>query len=128
MDPISNMIISIKNAGTAGKDSLLVPHSKIKESIARVLEKEGFIKSAKTITKDSRKFLALDLFLENREPRIRDVKRVSKTSKRIYKGASELKPVKYGYGMLVVSTPKGVMSGKEAKKANLGGEVLFSIW
>lgn len=128
MDHISNMLISLKNAGNAGKESVLVPHSKVKESIAKVLEKEGFIKSIKQVTKDGRKYLGIDLFLENREPRIRDVKRISKLSKRVYKGASELKPVKNGFGMLVISTPKGVMSGREAKKANLGGEVLFSIW
>ncbi len=128
MDVLSNMLISIKNAGNAGRDSLLVPHSKMKESVASVLEKEGFIKSAKAVTKDGRKFLAIDLYLENREPRIRDVKRISKASKRIYRGANELRPVKNGYGILVVSTPKGVMSGKEARKAKLGGEVLFSIW
>ena len=128
MDTISNMIIQIKNAGSAGHDHVLIPYSKLKHSIAEVLKKEGFIKGVETETKKGRKMLAVGLFMENRVPRIKGVARISKPSKRIYKKSSDIRAVKSGYGALILSTSQGVMSGREAKKASLGGEVLFSIW
>ena len=128
MDPISNMIIGLKNAGAAGHDSVSIPYSKLKHSIAEVLKKEGFIKSVDTLTKKGKKMLALDLFMENRVPKIKGVKRISKPSKRIYKKFSDIRAVKSGYGALILSTSRGIMSGRAAKKAKLGGEALFSIW
>ena len=128
MDPISNMIIQIKNAGPAGHDKVLVPYSKLKHSVSEVLKKEGFIKSVDTETKKGKKMLALDLFMENRVPKIKGVKRISKPSKRIYKKVSDIRAVKSGYGSLILSTSHGIMSGREAKRAKLGGEALFSIW
>ena len=128
MDTISNMIIQIKNAGSAGHDSVLVPYSKFKHSIAEVLKKEKFIKDVEVKTSKDRKMLALDLFMDNRVPKIKGVERVSKPSKRVYKQASDIRAVKSGYGVLILSTSKGVMSGREAKRASLGGEVLFKIW
>lgn len=128
MDQISNMIISLKNAGSAGRDSINVPYSKIKENIAEVLKKEGFIKGAEKKIVLKKPVLAIDLILEKRIPKIKGVQRLSKSSKRVYKKSAELRPVKNGYGALILSTPKGVMSGRDAKKQKLGGEVLFSIW
>lgn len=128
MDTIADMIVAIKNAGNAGKESLKLPHSKMKESIARVLKTEGFLKNVEVDLQKGRKVLVVSLFSDKRSPKIKGVKRISKTSKRIYKKSSELKPVKSGYGLLVVTTPQGIMSGKEARKAKIGGEVLFSIW
>ncbi|MBI1974470.1 MAG: 30S ribosomal protein S8 [Candidatus Zambryskibacteria bacterium] len=128
MDTISNMIIAMKNAGNAGHESLTVPYSKLKESIANVLKKEDFIKNFKEKSEKGRKVLNIELFLENRIPKIKGVKRISKPSKRIYRKASKIRPVKSGYGALIISTPAGVMSGRDARKAKLGGEALFSIW
>lgn len=128
MDTISNMIISIKNAGNVGHDQVVLPYSKLKYSIAEVLKKEGFIKNVDTETKKGRKVLALDLFLDNRVPKIKGVQRISKPSKRIYKKSTDIRSVKNGYGALILSTSKGVMSGRDAKKASLGGEALFAIW
>jgi small subunit ribosomal protein S8 len=128
MDPLSNMIIQLKNAGSAGRDSVVVPFSKIKESIANVLKAEGFIKSVERKEIKGRSVLSIGIFLENRIPKIKGVQRLSKTSKRVYKKSAEIRPVKNGYGALILSTPKGVMSGRDAKKQKLGGEVLFSIW
>ena len=122
------MIIALKNAGDAGRDSLMIPYSKMKESIAKVLKAEGFIKSFEIVTKKDRRFLSVSLILDKRTPKIRGVKRVSKTLKRVYKKVSDIRPVKQGYGVLILTTPEGVMSGKEARKAGVGGEVLFSIW
>ncbi len=128
MDPIANMIIEIKNAGNAGRDSITTPFSKIKENIANVLAKEGFVKAVSKKSVKGHPALVVDLYVDNRIPKVKGVRRISKTSKRIYKKSSELRPVKSGYGMLVVSTPKGIMSGRDARKEKLGGEVLFSIW
>lgn len=128
MDNIANMIIQIKNAGEAGLDSVTMNYSKIKENIAKVLEKEGFVKSVEKKTVKGHPALKIDLYVERRIPKIKGVKRISKTSKRVYKKSSELRPVKNGYGMLVISTPKGIMTGKDARREKLGGEVLFSIW
>ncbi len=128
MDTISNFITQIKNAGLAGHASVLVSNSKLKVSIAEVLKKEKFIKDFEEKTVKGRNMLEISLLSENRIPRINGVARISKPSKRIYKKAAELKPVKNGYGALIVSTSAGVMSGREAKKQKLGGEALFSIW
>ncbi|OHA89962.1 MAG: 30S ribosomal protein S8 [Candidatus Zambryskibacteria bacterium RIFCSPHIGHO2_01_FULL_44_22b] len=128
MDTISNMIISIKNAGFSGHESTSTPYSKLKQSIAEVLKKEGFIKNFEEKSEKGKKVLYIELFLENRVPKIKGVKRISKPSKRIYQKASEIRLVKSGYGALVISTPSGVMSGREARKAKLGGEALFTIW
>jgi len=128
MDTISNMIIQIKNAGSAGHDHVLIPYSKLKHSIAEVLKKEGFAKGVETETKKGRKMLAVELFMENRVPKIKGVERISKPSKRIYKKSSDIRAVKSGYGALILSTSQGVMSGQDARRAKLGGEALFTIW
>ena len=128
MDQIANFIISLKNAGNAGRDSVVLPYSKMKESIANVLMKEGFVSSVEKKTVKGKPALVIGLFLENRIPKIKGVERISKSSKRVYQKATELRAVKYGYGALVVSTPAGIMTGKEARKQKVGGEVLFSIW
>jgi small subunit ribosomal protein S8 len=128
MDPIANMIVGMKNAGAAGRDSLTLPYSKVKENIAKVLEKEGFVKNVSKKSVKGHPALSIDLIVDNRIPKITGVKRISKTSKRIYKKSSEIRPIKNGYGLLILSTPKGIMTGRDARKEKLGGEVLFSIW
>ena len=138
MDTISNMIIQIKNAGSSGHDRVSIPYSKLKHSIAEVLKKENFIKDLEVKGEKparpngrsggGRKVLAVDLFMDNRIPKIKGVKRVSKPSKRIYKKFSEIRSVKNGYGALILSTSQGIMSGREARRAKLGGEALFQIW
>ena|SRR3989344_4951597 len=128
MDTISNMIIQIKNAGNAGHNHVLVPYSKLKHSIVETLKKEKFVKDVEAKSQKGKKMLAIDLFMENRVPKIKGVKRISKPSKRIYKKSSDIRSVKNGYGALILSTSKGVMSGREARRASLGGEALFQIW
>ena len=128
MDTISNIIIQIKNAGNAGHDNTTVSYSKLKHSVADVLKKEGFIKDVEVKTEKGKKVLSLSLFIENRVPKIKGVQRISKPSKRIYKKFSEIRSVKNGYGALILSTSRGIMSGREAKRASLGGEALFTIW
>jgi len=127
-DPIADMLISLKNAGNAGKEMAVVPFSQIKESIAMVLFKNGFIASYAKKGKKTVKTLELGIAYEGKKPKIADVARISKPSCRSYIKASEIKSIKSGYGMMVISTPKGIMTGDEARKAQVGGEALFKIF
>ncbi|MBP9766128.1 MAG: 30S ribosomal protein S8 [Candidatus Pacebacteria bacterium] len=133
MDQIANMLSSIKNAGLVKKDHIFVPHSKIKTSILEVLKKEGFIKTFEVVSlPDNKSKLKIVLEYSGKHPhilpRINDIERLSKLSKRVYLGYRDLHKFKFGRGLIVVSTPKGILSGKEARKELVGGEVLFNIW
>jgi small subunit ribosomal protein S8 len=127
-DPISDMLARIKNAGLAGQASVKIPFSREKEVIAGLLAKEGYLKYKEKKGKNAKKSLEVGILYQGRKPRISDVKRVSKPSRRVYEGYRNLKPVKFGHGTLILSTPKGVMTYKEALKAKVGGEALFKIW
>lgn len=127
-DSIADFITQIKNAGDAGKTSVVVPFSNMKMAIADLLVKEGFLKSSVKKGKKIAKFIEVELVYEGNAPFVQGVKRISKFSRRVYQGAKDMKSVRNGYGLLVVSTPKGIMTGRDAKKENVGGEVLFSIW
>ena len=128
MDPIADMIVRIKNASDSRKESVVFPHSKLKLAILDVLMKNGFVKSFGKKGKKIAKFIEVVLVYENGEPKINGVERVSKTSKRIYQKSKDVRRVKSGLGKLILSTPKGIMTDKEAKEANVGGEALFKIW
>ncbi len=128
MDPISNMIVSIKNAGDAGRDAIVIPYSKLKHDIANVLKEERFVKSVAKKGSEKKPTLEIELYMDNRNPKVKGVKRLSKPSKRVYRKVGEIRPVKQGYGILVLSTPTGIMAGYKAKKAGVGGEALFNIW
>lgn len=133
MDQIANMLTGIKNAGKVRKDSITIPYSKMKTSILEVLKKEGFIKTFEVLDIGKNK-KNLKIVLEytgkhpNVFPRINDIDRVSKLSKRVYLGYRDLRKFKFGKGLVVLSTPKGILTGKEARKELCGGEVLFNIW
>ena len=122
------MLIHMKNAGHAGRHNVVVGYSKLKHDIAEVLKEEGFVKSVEKKSKGAKHSLSIDLFVEERTPKVKGVKILSKSSKRIYKKAADIHAVRQGYGLLVLSTPQGVMAGHKAKKAGVGGEALFSIW
>jgi small subunit ribosomal protein S8 len=129
MDSISNMIIKIKNASTRGLSTVSFPASKMTFAIAELLQKEGYLKDvAKKGKKVAKTIEASLVYGENKQPKVTDVKRVSKLSKRVYAGVSDIKAVRSGYGLLVLTTPKGVMTDKQAKAEKVGGEVLFKIW
>ncbi len=127
-DPISEFIIAIKNGGIAGHESVSVPYSKMKQAVADLLAKEGFVAGVERRGKKVRKTLQVALKYEGRTPHIRGVKRISKLSRRVYLGADDIHPIKFGHGVMVITTPKGIMTDKEARKAHVGGEPLFSIW
>lgn len=127
-DPIADMIIRIKNAGATHKETVSFPYSKLKFEICTLLEKEGFVGSLSKKGKKVAKTIEVGLLYNNSLPRVQGVKRVSKPSRRIYKKSDEIRPVKNGFGRLVLSTPSGLLTDKEARKAHIGGEALFEIW
>lgn len=128
MDPISDMIVRIKNATESKKESVVFPYSKLKLAICDALFKDGFIKSFGKKGKKIAKFIEVVLVYEDGTSKIHGIERVSKTSKRVYNKSKDLKRVRGGLGALVLSTPKGIMTDKMAKEANVGGEALFKIW
>lgn len=127
MDQIANMLIAIKNAGLVNKTTVTIPSSKMKAAILELLKNEGYIKTYK-VEGDSKPTIEIVLEYVKGSPRIHGVTRVSKQSKRVYTAVKDITPYKYGHGMTVFSTPKGILSDKQARKEQVGGEVLFTIW
>jgi small subunit ribosomal protein S8 len=131
MDTIGNLLSIIKNASMVKRDFVEVPHSNISEQICNVLKEAGFVKSYKVFKlKDSvLKGLHIDLqYSSDGRPHITSAKRISKPGRRIYRNSDELKVVRNGFGLGIVSTSRGLMSVNEAKKKHLGGEVLCEIY
>lgn len=128
MDTIANFITMLKNAGAAGKETVAVPASNINSAIAELLKKHGYIKSFSKKNKKTFKTLEIEVAYEGDKPKVKGAQRVSKLSRRVYEKAKDIKPFRHGYGMAVLSTPKGVMADKEAREAGVGGEILFKIW
>lgn len=128
MDSISNMIIIMKNGSLAGKESVSLPYSKMKNAILECLKKEGYVGTvAKKIKKDQ-PVLEVNLVYVDKKPKITEVERISKQSRRVYFRMKDIHTVRNGSGLLVLSTPKGILSGKEARKEQVGGEALFRVW
>lgn len=128
MDQISNMIIAIKNAGGRNKPSVSVPYSKLKNSIALCLVKEGYLTYAKQKVRKGKNELELGLVYTDGRPRVANVERISKQSRRVYFGVKDIHKVRSGLGILILSTPKGILAGASARKEQVGGEALFKIW
>ena len=124
-DPISDFLVRLQNASMVGKESVSVRSTKMVRSVADVLAREGYLGN---IDKQKGSTLTVDLVYKNGAPAINGVKRISKLSRRMYMGVRDIKPVKHGHGLLVLSTPAGVITGKEAKEKRVGGETLFQIW
>ncbi len=127
-DPITDMLNQIRNAKAVGKTEVLLPFSKLKNEIALILAREGFLGEIKKVVKGKNKILKINLKYDNQVPAVEGLKRVSKPGQRIYAGVHEIKKVQGGFGISIISTPKGLMTNKEARKAKLGGEVLLEIW
>lgn len=119
------MLTRIRNAQLAEHKTVDVPLSKIKVEIAKILKREKYIDDYKKTGKGNKKMLEIDIIYP---AAIKEIKRVSKPGQRIYVDASALKRIKNGYGISVISTSKGLITNKEARKARLGGEILFEIW
>lgn len=121
------MLIAIKNAGLVKKTTVTLPSSKMKSAILELLKQEEYIKTYK-VTEGVKPTVEVVIAYKKDAPRITGVARVSKQSKRIYTSVKDIKPFKYGHGMTVLSTPKGILSDKQARKEMVGGELLFTIW
>ena len=130
VDRISNMLSTIKNCSMSGRDFVEVPYSVQCEAIAKVLEDKGFLEGVKIFKKEKslQKMLHIGLVKEDGKAKLSEVKRISKPGRRIYKGANELRAVLQGLGVVVVSTPRGIMSGTDARKKKLGGEVICEVY
>ena len=127
-DPLSDMLTRIRNAHRALRPSLEVPHSRMKEKIAAILKREGYIADFALDGKAPRKNLLLKLKYEGKKGVIEGVRRVSTPGLRHYVGATDIPRVRGGLGTAILSTSHGVMTGVQARKNNLGGEVLCYVW
>jgi len=129
MDPISDMLTQIRNALAVKKPLISVPFSNFKYEIAELLVNNGYLKSISRAGRGIKKFLKIELkYDDSGDAAIREIRKVSKPSQRIYLTKDKIKPIKSGLGHLIISTPKGLMIDSEAKKKGLGGEVICEIF
>jgi len=122
------MLNQIRNAQAVAKTEVALPFSQLKNEVASLLSKTGFLGEVKKITKGKSKVLKVGLKYENGVPAMEGAKRISKPGQRIYVGFQDIKKVRGGYGMAIISTPKGLMTSVDAKKAKTGGELLLEVW
>ena len=128
-DSIADMLTRIRNANSAKHDTVQIPASNIKKSIAQILEDEGYIKSYKVIEDGKQGMIEIALkYGANKSPVISGLRRVSKPGLRIYSGCEDMPKVQNGLGIVILSTSKGIMTDKDARSQNVGGEVLAYIW
>jgi small subunit ribosomal protein S8 len=130
-DPIADMLTRIRNATIDQHRQVVMPTSKMREAIARILKEEGFIQDYDVIQASPQPILRMNLKYtqtKRREPVITGLKRVSKPGRRVYAGRSDLPSVRSGLGVAIVSTPKGVMTAQQARSLRVGGEVLCYVW
>jgi small subunit ribosomal protein S8 len=126
-DPISDMLARIRNAGRALRPVVAVPHSRMKENIANILKKEGYVAEV-SVEGKLPKTIQIKLKYQGKKTVIEGLRRISRPGLRHYVGATEIPRVRGGLGVAVVSTSEGVMTGVQAKKKNLGGELLCYVW
>jgi small subunit ribosomal protein S8 len=127
-DPIADMLTRIRNAAAVGKAEVSLPHSKIKETVAKQLVKVGYLKDAKVISAKPQSKLEITISDAGANSTITEIARLSKPGRRVYAKADEIPRVKNGRGIVLVSTSKGVMTGQEASKARLGGELILKVY
>ncbi|HOK34535.1 MAG TPA: 30S ribosomal protein S8 [Candidatus Paceibacterota bacterium] len=131
-DPLSDMIAQIKNAQAVKKETVSIPYSRLKWAILEILEKNNYIGEINKLQKKGGKIIKIKLNYEQKNlekiPKIKEINRISKPSQRVYVEAQEIFPFKKGKGIRILSTSKGLMTDKEAKEMNIGGEVLLEVW
>jgi small subunit ribosomal protein S8 len=127
-DPISDMLTRIRNAQAVSHQTVNIHFSELKFNLAKVLEKEGLIEPINTRGRKVKKIIKIKLKYQKGRPVINGLKRISKPGQRIYLKKSQVKPVKQGYGLAILSTSRGLMTDKEARQKGLGGEILCQIW
>ena len=127
-DPIADFLTRLRNASRASKVDITVPYSKIKAEMARILKEEGYISDFEVETSGVVPQIKIVNKIVNRSPAITGLKRVSKPGLRRYVGATEVPRVLGGMGIAILSTPRGLLTGRDAKKQNVGGELLAYVW
>lgn len=127
-DPISDMFTRIRNAALVNKSELSVPHSKIKEDIAQILVTSGFLQNSKVNESGGRKFINIQINTPSQPSNITSIKRLSRPGRRVYVGSQEIPTVKRGRGVVILSTSKGIMTGSEAAKNKIGGELICEVY
>lgn len=130
-DPISDMIVRIKNANARKHKTVSMPHSKLKMQILSIIEKEGYISEFKVVENEQNKVkkeIVVTLKYKGNDRVITDIKRISKPGLRIYSSVDSIPSVQSGFGVAIISTSKGLLTDKEARKENVGGEVIAYIW
>lgn len=127
-DPIADMLTRIRNAVAIRKPEVIMPLSKVKFSIAKLLEAEGYVASVDKVKEANFDKLKIVLKYEDERPAISHLKRISKPGQKIYINSKEIPTVLNGYGLAVLSTSKGIMTDRQAKAANIGGELMCEIW
>ena len=129
MDLVANMLTTIRNAQAVKHESVLVPFSKFKNNIALIFKKEKYIKEFKTIKVKNRKYIKIFLdYNKDGSSAVTELKKISKPGQRVYLSYKEIRPYKNGYGIKIISTSKGLLTDKEARKQKIGGEVICAIF
>ncbi len=129
MDNIANMLTTIRNAQAVKLESAKAPYSKVNFGILEILKREGLINNFEIKKRGEKSWLILELkYNEDKRPAIADIQMTSKLGKRVYVGYKKVFAVKQGHGLAIVSTPQGIMTGKEARSKKVGGEVLCKVW
>ncbi len=127
-DPIADMLTRIRNAAAVNKQTVELPYSKIKETVAKILADNGFLAAVTSEGKGKEKLLVITVSGENQPTQFTSISRISKPGRRVYVGADDIPTVKRGRGIVVISTSKGVMAGKDAQKQRLGGELICEVY
>ena len=128
-DPIADMLARIRNASSAMHDDVLIPASKIKRNIAKILHDEGYVDGYEIVENGVHHQLKITLrYSRDRERAISGIRRISRPGRRVYRGAGELPRVLGGLGIAIISTSQGVMTDKDARRAKVGGEILAYVW
>lgn len=128
MDPLADFLTQLKNAQAVGKKTVRTPYSKQKEALAKILKRQGFIGGVTRKGRMPKMKLELTLKYKDGIPFIHGVTKISKPGQKVYVSSSEIRPVKHGYGIAVISTSQGLMTAREAKKKHIGGELLCEVW
>jgi len=127
-DPLGDLLSRIRNAQMRNKGKVVSPNSRLRESVLEVLKTEGYIRGYAVVEKDGRKEIEIELKYFDGEPVIREIERVSKPGRRVYTSVRNMPRINNGLGVTIVSTPKGVMADHDARDANVGGEILCTVF
>lgn len=127
-DPIADMLSRIRNAIAVNKQHINLPHSKVKETVAKILADNGFLNGVRVEESEGRKTLIIDISEEDGQSKITQINRVSRPGRRIYVKSQAVPTVKRGRGLVVISTSQGLMTGREASDKNLGGELICEVY